>query len=279
MKQLSGLDATFLYLETPQMPMHVGALHVLELPAGAKAVSSSRLRKHMAERLPVAPVLRRRLWWMPLNMANPAWVDAVPDLREHIVEIRLPAGAGIAELEAQVSRCTPCCSTANARCGRCMSSRAWRPGRTAGGVSRCTRNCTTPPSTGRLRWRWPTPAGPDATAARHRAACVQAAAVFRLEMTEMLRGVIGNQAQKVAQIVRELPATVGTLKGAAGKALSQTTLLGGAEGRVSNLTLAPRTPLNASVTAGRAFATVTLPLGASEGAGAGARAPPSTTWC
>jgi diacylglycerol O-acyltransferase / wax synthase len=86
--------------------------------------------------------------------------------------------------------------------------------------------------------------------------------IFRLEMTEMLRGVIANQAQKVAQIVRELPATVGTLKGAAGKALSQTTLLGGAKGRVSNLALAPRTPLNASVTAGRAFATVTLPLGA-----------------
>ena len=34
MHQLSGLDATFLYLETPEMPMHVGALHVLELPAG-----------------------------------------------------------------------------------------------------------------------------------------------------------------------------------------------------------------------------------------------------
>ena len=31
-------------------------------------------------------------------------------------------------------------------------------------------------------------------------------------MTEMLRGVLGNQAQKVAEIVRGLPATVGTLK-------------------------------------------------------------------
>ena len=28
MKQLSGLDASFLYLETPAMPMHVGALLV-----------------------------------------------------------------------------------------------------------------------------------------------------------------------------------------------------------------------------------------------------------
>jgi diacylglycerol O-acyltransferase / wax synthase len=46
-------------------------------------------------------------------------------------------------------------------------------------------------------------------------------------MTEMLRGVLANQAQKVAQIVRELPATVGTLKDAAGQALSRTPLLGG----------------------------------------------------
>ena len=33
MKQLPGLDASFLHLETPQMPMHVGALHNFELPA------------------------------------------------------------------------------------------------------------------------------------------------------------------------------------------------------------------------------------------------------
>ena len=107
MKQLSGLDATFLYLETPQMPMHVGALHVLELPAGFKGRYVTALRKHIASRLPVAPVLRRALWRMPLNVANPAWVDAVPDLRQHIVEIKLPKGSGLSELEAEVSRLHP----------------------------------------------------------------------------------------------------------------------------------------------------------------------------
>jgi Wax ester synthase-like Acyl-CoA acyltransferase domain len=34
MKSLSGLDATFLYLETPETPMHVGSLNLYELPAG-----------------------------------------------------------------------------------------------------------------------------------------------------------------------------------------------------------------------------------------------------
>ena len=61
MKQLSGLDATFLHLETAEMPMHVGALNIYELPAGFKGSFLLHLRRHMAERLPLVPVLRRRL--------------------------------------------------------------------------------------------------------------------------------------------------------------------------------------------------------------------------
>jgi len=34
MDQLSGMDASFLHLETPETPMHVGSLMLLELPEG-----------------------------------------------------------------------------------------------------------------------------------------------------------------------------------------------------------------------------------------------------
>ena len=34
LKHLSSLDATFLHLESAEMPMHVGALHVIDLPEG-----------------------------------------------------------------------------------------------------------------------------------------------------------------------------------------------------------------------------------------------------
>ena len=30
MKALSGLDASFLYLETPRMPMHIGSMAIIE---------------------------------------------------------------------------------------------------------------------------------------------------------------------------------------------------------------------------------------------------------
>ncbi len=265
MKQLSGLDATFLYLETPEMPMHVGALHVLELPAGFKGRFVTALRKHMTSRLPVADVLRRKLWWMPLNLANPAWVDAVPDMRLHIVEIKLPpsarVGDGMAALEDEVSRLHPILldrrrplwkfhvfeglapsANGNRRVGLYSQlHHAAVDGQAAVALANAILDVTPQPRA--------IPATPGGRRKR----------VFRLEMTEMLRGVLGNQAQKVGEIIRRLPSTVGTLKSAASTAVSHSALITG-EKRPSNLTLAPRTALNASVTDARAYATVTVPL-------------------
>jgi WS/DGAT/MGAT family acyltransferase len=264
MHQLSGLDATFLYIETAEMPMHVGALHVFELPAGYRGKFVTALRKHLAERMPAAPALRRRLWWMPLNLANPAWVDAEPDLTRHIVEIKLPPqaklGDGRAELEAAVGRLHPVLLD--------RSRPLWKFHVLEG---------LAPTPEGRKRVALYTKlhhAAVDGQAAVALANAIMDVSaegrtleirpsrrtkVFRLEMAEMLRGVIGGQAQKVADIVRGLPSTVGTLKDAATRAVGGSSLLGG-EKTPSNLTLAPRTPLNASITAGRAFACVSLPL-------------------
>jgi WS/DGAT/MGAT family acyltransferase len=260
MQQLSGLDATFLYLETAEMPMHVGALHVFELPPGYPGRFVTALRKHIASRLPVAPVLRRRLWWMPLNLANPAWVDADPDLRQHIVEIRLPKGAGLHALEAEVSRLHPVLLDRERPLWKMHVFEGLAPGanghRRVGLYTQLHHAAVDGQAAvalaNALMDLSPVPRAIDARSSRRNK-------VFRLEMTEMLRGVIGNQAQKVAEIVRGLPSTVGTLKNTASRVISGSALLGG-KGGPSNLTLAPRTPLNVSVGPGRAFAAVTLPL-------------------
>jgi len=260
MKQLSGLDATFLYLETPAMPMHVGALHVFELPADYKGRFAAALRKHMAQRLPQAAVLRQKLWWMPLNMANPAWVDADPDLQKHIVEIKLPKGSGMAELEAQVSALHPVLLDRKRPLWKMHVFEGLAPG--ASGLKRvalytqlhhaAVDGQAAVALANAILDLTPEPRASAALPSRR-------PRTFRLDMTEMLRGVIGSQAQKVANIIRELPATVGTLKNAASQAVAGAAFLSGKKG-VSNLTLAPRTVLNASVTAGRAFASVSLPL-------------------
>ncbi len=76
MKSLTGLDATFLYLETPEMPMHVGSFNLCELPAGAKGSFHKAVTKHIASRLHLAPVFSRKLVLMPLELGHPLWVEA-----------------------------------------------------------------------------------------------------------------------------------------------------------------------------------------------------------
>ncbi|MDP1901958.1 MAG: wax ester/triacylglycerol synthase family O-acyltransferase [Rubrivivax sp.] len=260
MKQLSGLDATFLYLETAEMPMHVGALHVFELPPGYPGKFITALRKHMASRLPAAPVLRRRLWWMPLNLANPAWVDAEPDLRKHIVEVKLPRNSGMAALEAEVSRLHPVLLDRRRPLWKMHVFEGLAPG--ANGLKRVAlytqlHHAAVDGQAAVALASTLLDATPEARAVEARPS--RRAKVFRLEMAEMLRGVLGNQAQQVAAIVRNLPATVGTLKNAATHAVIGSALFSGRKAP-ANLTLAPRTPLNVSIGAGRAFASVSLPM-------------------
>ena len=76
MKSLTGLDATFLYLETPEMPMHVGSFNLCELPAGFKGSFHKEVTKHIAKRMHLAPVFSRKLVFMPLDLGHPLWVEA-----------------------------------------------------------------------------------------------------------------------------------------------------------------------------------------------------------
>jgi WS/DGAT/MGAT family acyltransferase len=100
MKMLSGLDGAFLHVETPAMPMHVGSLSLLEPPTGRRGGFLGKLRRLYEQRLPLAPVLGRRLHEFPLGLANPVWVQ-VPhvDLDYHLRHVTLPAPGSPAQLE------------------------------------------------------------------------------------------------------------------------------------------------------------------------------------
>jgi WS/DGAT/MGAT family acyltransferase len=88
MKSLSGLDATFLYLETPETPMHVGSFHLYELPKGFKGSFHRAVKQHIAGRMHLAPVFSRRLAFMPLNLGHPSWVEADKvDLDFHVRKV------------------------------------------------------------------------------------------------------------------------------------------------------------------------------------------------
>ena len=105
MDHLSGLDATFLYMETPETPMHVGGLNIYELPVGYEGDFLDNLREHIAQRMHLAPVFRRKLVNMPFELANPIWVlDEDLDMEYHIRSTVLPKPGTRAQLDKLVGR-------------------------------------------------------------------------------------------------------------------------------------------------------------------------------
>lgn len=275
MRQLSGLDASFLWLETAEMPMHVGALHLFELPAGYRGDFVADMRAHVASRLPLVSALRRKLAWMPLNLAAPAWVDADPDLEEHIVRIALPEGSGLAELEAQVGQLHPVLLPRDRPLWKFHVFDGLAPG-----------------PEGQRHYAMYTQlhhAAVDGQAAvalaqalldlspepREIALRPQREKKGSLGIAEMLGGALTNQLQQLGKLVKALPSAVGAVSQfaaqAAGGAAAQSVealraALAGSDGargkRLGALTLAPRTRLNTTVSAERAFAGTSLPLAA-----------------
>lgn len=89
MNTLSGLDASFLYLETPETPMHIGSFCLYEMPPGFTGSWHKAIQAHIAQRLHLAPIFTRKLGFMPLDLGHPAWVQVeAVDLDFHIRRIK-----------------------------------------------------------------------------------------------------------------------------------------------------------------------------------------------
>ena len=71
MEQLTGLDATFLYMETPSLHMHISMVAVLDPATVPGGYSYQKLRDLVGARLALAPVFRRRLVEVPFGSATP----------------------------------------------------------------------------------------------------------------------------------------------------------------------------------------------------------------
>jgi WS/DGAT/MGAT family acyltransferase len=105
-ERLSGLDASFLAMETPTMRLHVSAVMVFE-PATATSEEPTyvfeRVRQVVDERLHLVPPLRRRAVRVPFGLHHPVWVeDPDFDLDFHLRRSSVPAPGGPRELSALV---------------------------------------------------------------------------------------------------------------------------------------------------------------------------------
>ena len=99
MEQLTGLDATFLYLETPSLHMHVSMAAIFDPSTVPGGYSFDKLRDLVSSRLELAPIFRRRLVEVPFRLGHPYWVDDPTfDIEYHIRRGAVPAPGGVEEL-------------------------------------------------------------------------------------------------------------------------------------------------------------------------------------
>jgi diacylglycerol O-acyltransferase len=104
-ERLTPLDASFLYLEDPDTPMHVGGVLVLESPSGV--LDHEALVDLVRARLPLVPRYRQRVLEVPGHLANPVWVDDPDfDVSYHVRRSALPRPGTEEQLLDLVARLT-----------------------------------------------------------------------------------------------------------------------------------------------------------------------------
>jgi diacylglycerol O-acyltransferase len=97
--RLSGLDATFLYLETPKNQLHMTGLLVFDPSTMPGGYSFDKMRAFMGSRLAHSPAFTRKIINVPFGIDHPVWVDDEDfDLAAHVHRVGCPAPGGTREL-------------------------------------------------------------------------------------------------------------------------------------------------------------------------------------
>ncbi|MFI5776519.1 wax ester/triacylglycerol synthase family O-acyltransferase [Nocardia sp. NPDC051570] len=107
MERMTGLDASFLYLETDTQLLHVCALIVVDPAADGIDYEFAALKAELGRRLHLVPSMRRHIHRVPFDLDHPIWVeDAHFDLDYHVRRIGIPTPGGrreLAELVADIA--------------------------------------------------------------------------------------------------------------------------------------------------------------------------------
>jgi WS/DGAT/MGAT family acyltransferase len=105
MQRLSGLDASFLYLETPAMHMHVALVAVLDPTQMPGGYDYERVHRFIDQGVRTQPQLQRRLVEVPMQIDHPVWLDEPHfDTLHHVRRIACPAPGSETQLAALVGR-------------------------------------------------------------------------------------------------------------------------------------------------------------------------------
>ncbi|MEP7101612.1 MAG: wax ester/triacylglycerol synthase family O-acyltransferase [Burkholderiales bacterium] len=260
MDHLSSVDASFLHLETPETPMHVGSLMLFELPKGYDGDYFEEVKEMIANRYHLCSIFHRKLAQMPFELTDPVWIeDDDVDLDYHVRSVTLRKPGSMAQLEQLIARLHATLldrsrplwevyvieglANVDGKAQVAYYTKAHHSGidgkagvelaKVFYDISPATRSVKPPRQT-------------------------RASSQYQLGVAELLQAAVSNTAKQYFKAAKMLPKAVKAL-GAGVKVVASRKQLPGA--RSLRLGMAPKTIFNASITNQRSYATMSLPLG------------------
>ena len=108
MNQLSSFDAFMLFAETSRTPMHVCPFFIYDMSTAPNGVVRFKdIIRTFERRLDAAPILRRKLVRVPLDLDEPYWADDPEfDIERHIRHVALPKPGDRRQLQILLARLT-----------------------------------------------------------------------------------------------------------------------------------------------------------------------------
>ena len=256
MDHLSSVDASFLHLETPETPMHVGSLMLFELPKGYKGDYYDDVKEMIGKRMHLCSIFHRKLAQMPFELTHPVWIeDDDVDLDYHVRSVTLRKPGSMAQLEQLIARLHATLLDRSRPLWEVYVIEGLANGEVAyytkahhsgidgkAGVELAKVFYDISPATREVK-------PPRA---------VRAAGNYQLGVAELLQAAVSNTAAQYIKAAKALPKAVKGLAAGA-KIIAARRREPGA--RSLNIGLAPKTIFNASITNQRSYATLSLPLG------------------
>jgi len=255
MHHLSSLDASFLHLETPETPMHVGSLMLLELPKGYAGDFYEDVKTMIGERLHLATVLTRKLATMPFELAEPVWIhDDDIDLDYHVRSLVLRRPGSMAQLQQLVGRLHSSLLDRSRPLWEMYVIEGLQSGQVAFYTKAHHSGVDGKAGTELAKVLYDTSAEIRRVRPPHRA---RHATAYQLGVTELLQAAVTNTAQQYRKLAELLPTAARALT-TAGRVLA------GQQGtpgeRALNLGLAPKTIFNDAITNQRSFTTLSVSM-------------------
>ena len=254
MHHLSSLDASFLHFETPETPMHVGSLMLLELPEGYEGDYYEDVKAVIGKRVHLASVLTRKLAQMPFELAEPVWIDDDVDIDHHVRSLTLRRPGTMEQLHQLIARLHSSLLDRSRPLWEMYVIEGLENGQVAFYTKAHHSGVDGKAGTELAKVMYDVSAQIREVAPPRRK---YGGNRYQLGVAELLQAAISNTARQYKLLGQLLPKAAKALNAAGSVLLSQRR---GKGERALNLGLAPKTIFNDSITNQRSYSTLSLPF-------------------